>query len=114
MDYIKLVEVIKSCLEEQGLNQAELAEKSGLSPSQVSRILKMESTPSQEAIVSISRALKLPADVLFRAAGLLPQSSIDPWAEKMIYRISQLSGSRRNLAEKLIDSLLVEEENDKK
>ena len=72
MDYENLVVLIKSRMVELGINQSELAQKSKLSASQISRILKLESTPSQDAIVSMARALRLPAEDLFRAAGLLP------------------------------------------
>ena len=67
-----MVALIKSRMAELGINQSELAQKSKLSASQISRILKLESTPSQDAIVSMARALRLPAEDLFRAAGLLP------------------------------------------
>ena len=72
MDYENLVILIKSRMVELGINQSELAQKSKLSASQISRILKLESTPSQDAIVSMARALRLPAEDLFRSAGLLP------------------------------------------
>jgi transcriptional regulator with XRE-family HTH domain len=75
MSYDDMVIFIKARMNELGMNQSDLAQKSELSASQISRILKLESTPSQDAIAAISRALHLPAETLFRKAGLLPSIS---------------------------------------
>jgi transcriptional regulator with XRE-family HTH domain len=74
---IELAELIKERMSELGINQSELAERSKLSPSQISRIIKLESIPSHTAIVAIARALRLPTENLFQAAGIL-DSEPDP------------------------------------
>lgn len=56
----------------QGLSQADIARRADISPSQVSRIINATSTPSQDALSAIARALRLPPDEIYRQAGLLP------------------------------------------
>lgn len=48
---------IKSCREEKGLTQAELAEKSGLPQSHISRLERGKHSPSRVTIEKIARAL---------------------------------------------------------
>ncbi len=110
MSYDVMVSKIKAKMDALGYKQSELAKKSGLSTSQVSRILSLESTPSQDAIASIERALKFLPGTLFRAAGILPpEPGKDPWVEAQKAVIAQLTGPRRNLAERLLQGLLDEE-----
>jgi transcriptional regulator with XRE-family HTH domain len=59
-------------LAKKGLVQADIARRAGLSPSQVSRIINARSAPSQDALASIARSLRLPPEEVFRRAGLLP------------------------------------------
>jgi len=76
---------IKLRMKELGMNQGDLAQKSELSASQISRILKLESTPSQDAIAAIARALHLPAETIFRAAGILPSiSQVDEYNAQIL------------------------------
>lgn len=85
MNYNDMALLIKSRMNELGINQSDLAQKSKLSASQISRILKLESTPGQEAITAIARALQLPADTVFRAAGILPAvSELDEYKAKIL------------------------------
>ena len=56
---------------EQKVTQAELSRRSGISPSQISKILNMQSSPGPEACTAIARALDLPEEEVFRHAGLL-------------------------------------------
>lgn len=76
----------------QGISQAELAKMSGVSTSQISRILSTLSTPTQDVILAIARALKLPPETVFRAAGLLsPIDERQAAIEKLGYQFLELS-----------------------
>jgi transcriptional regulator with XRE-family HTH domain len=52
--------------------QADLARKSGLNRAVISKILSDKSDPSPETCKALARALKLPIEEVYRAAGLLP------------------------------------------
>lgn len=97
MGKIELSEWLKTTLEEQEMSQAELARRSGLSASQISRIISMTSTPSQDAIVSIARSLHVPAEHLLRVIGTLPPTpELDPELEEASSYFFQLSRDDRD------------------
>ncbi|HEY4761633.1 MAG TPA: helix-turn-helix transcriptional regulator [Thermoguttaceae bacterium] len=62
---------------EQKVTQAELSRRSGISPSQISKILNMQSSPGPEACTAIARALDLPEEEVFRHAELLSPKTED-------------------------------------
>ncbi|MCP4416879.1 MAG: helix-turn-helix transcriptional regulator [Chloroflexi bacterium] len=79
------------------MSQAELARRGDLSPSQVSKILNMQSTPGESALSGIAKALDLPLDMVFREAGLLPpQSDILDELDEFAHLYQQLNQADRN------------------
>lgn len=68
-----LVRTMKS----KKISQAELARLSGLSPSQVSKIIRMESPAGKVAIVAIAHALDQDPANLFALASDFPQVTIE-------------------------------------
>lgn len=69
-----------------------LADKAGLDPGIISRVLNRERMPSSDSLSSIARALDLPPETVFRAAGLLPElPSIDQARmEIFLYKFAEL------------------------
>lgn len=63
---------LRDKLNEMGWTQAELARRSGVSAPQITRLLSGERGIGEQSISSIARALRLPPETVFRAAGLLP------------------------------------------
>lgn len=72
MDLFAFSEWLRGELERQNMTQADLVQSSGLSVAQISRIINLKSEPSKDALIAIARALDLPPDEVFRAAGILP------------------------------------------
>jgi len=66
--------------------------------------------PDEIALRKIAKAFQLPPEIVFRVTGILPPLIDDPWAEKMNHKIGQLTGARREMAERLLDTLLDEQE----
>lgn len=62
-------------LQEENMSQSELARLANLSKGTISNLINGIKTPSQETLTAIARALKLPPETVFRAAGLLPPQS---------------------------------------
>lgn len=69
---LDVVDYLLKVMEDRELIPADITKRSGLSPSQVSKVLNRESPPGQKALDSFSKALNLPADDLYRRAGILP------------------------------------------
>ncbi len=63
-------------LSARGWSDYYLAKKSGLTPSVISRA-RAGTLPKWDACVKIARGLDLPAEIVFRAAGLLPEDPDD-------------------------------------
>lgn len=96
-----------------GISQTQLAKASGLSVSQISRIIRMESTPGAEALDSIARALFLPTKTVFIMFGLLDaEPEDDEWVDEVVYKMSKMDHKRRKTALNLLNALLDEQENE--
>lgn len=103
-----------SQMQAKGWSQSDLARHAGVTRTAVSDVLSGRRKAGNELCSAIALALQIPPEEVFRAAGILKTKPNDPWIERMAYRLSNLAESRRNLAEKLIDSLLSEEEKEQK
>ena len=97
-------------LKSRDMSQSDLARSAGLGSGTISNIMSGNRKVGQDTLTAIARALRLPPALVFEKAGLLPGKSDDPWAEKMNHKIGQLSGARREMAERLLDTLLDEQE----
>lgn len=102
LNFVKAIEFsewLRAEINKKFSSQAEFAEKSKLSPSQISRILNMTSTPSGEALRGIAKALGYPVDYVFVQAGLLPdQIEMDKDTQEMIHLFTQMSDEDREAA----------------
>ena len=88
----KVAAFITENLKEKQMSDAELARLSGVSTSQISRIINMKTTASQDVLVAIARAFKKPPETIFRAAGLLsPVSEKHTKRDELIYLADNLS-----------------------
>ena len=58
--------------DKRGMSQSELARTCGLHRAVVNKIENLHSSPTPETLLAIARGLKLPPEVVFRKAGLLP------------------------------------------
>ena len=97
------VEWLEHELQERGWGQSELAHKGDIPQSTLSRIMLRDRQLGPEIGVRIARALKLPPEEIFRAAGLLPALPASG-EEKIIYEIIDIArrlspGVREDLRE---------------
>ncbi len=85
---VDFVDWLKRQLAQRGWRQAELARRSGLTPASISNYFKnRRKHPDSRALAVIARALDLPDEVVFKAAGVLSSSSLQglsPEQMKMI------------------------------
>lgn len=66
---------LRAELKQREMSQADLVRASGLSPAAVSRIMTGTRAPGLAACRAIAKALRLPIDVVYKNAGLMPISS---------------------------------------
>lgn len=99
-------------LKEKDWSQADLARRSGLTRGAVSNYVNGR-VPDDQALRKIAKAFNMPPENVFRAAGLLPKSSNDPWADELLHKINQLNPSGKKMIEKFLQVLL-DEQDDKK
>ena len=59
-------------MEDRGWNNSELARRAGLVPSAISQVIAGNRGTGPEFCRSVARAFNLPAEMVFRKAGLLP------------------------------------------
>jgi transcriptional regulator with XRE-family HTH domain len=84
-------------LNARNMSQSDLARVAGLGSGTISNIVSGNRKVGQETLDKIARALRLPPEAVFRAAGLLPPNKdLDPWVEQQKEIISKLTGTRRN------------------
>ena len=88
MTKVDFAEWLNNVLSDKEIKPVELARMARIDPGVVTRILKAERSPRPKTIEAIARALKLPLETVFRAAGLLPPQS--PQSE-LISRIIHLT-----------------------
>lgn len=71
-------------LKEQGISQAELARRAGVTRGAINGILQGARGPGVELCQGIARALNIPVQDVYEAAGLLPP---DPRRNKLAERV---------------------------
>lgn len=94
-------------IEDRGLSQAQLARLAGVTRSAINGILTESRGAGPDVLLAIARALKLPPETVFRAAGLLPpRPDTNPELEEANYKLSQLPEWQRKLVLDFIDTLI--------
>lgn len=100
-------------LRQRDMTQAELARLAGINRGTLSNIINGHKQIGKDSLISISNALHLPIDVVARAAEGKPPA-LDEWSEQMNHKISQLTGARREMAERLLNTLLDEQDREQR
>ncbi len=95
---------------DKGWTQSDLSRAAGISRQVVSDYEGYKRKYFDEDILKkIARAFKLPAETVFRAAGLLDaKPDTDDWVETMNHKMKLLPPAMRPIAEKLLNSLIEE------
>lgn len=89
---------LQNRLDERGWNQSKLAQRSGISQGQIARIMNGTREAGPRVCRAIARALNLPEEEVFRAAGLLTKSNGDepPTLKEWIHLYVQASPDERD------------------
>ena len=103
-------------MDKRGWSQSDLARYADLNRAVINKLLNGKSHPQPPTLESISRALKIPLETTYRAAGLLPTNTDndDAMEEAMHVFKSIQSTQRRATALALLKALITEEENEQR
>jgi transcriptional regulator with XRE-family HTH domain len=107
-------EWLQNALDKKGWKQSDLARAAHLGKGSLSDIVSGRRKVGIDVARSIAEALKIPPEQVLRAAGMLPPENEDPWADEMSHKLTQLSPGLRSMAERLINSMVEQEEAEQK
>ena len=109
-------EWLQAEMNKRGWSQSDLARAADLNRAVINKLLNGKSHPQPSTLEAISRALKIPIEITYRAAGLLPANSDhDDTVEEAIYVLKHIrSAQRKATAVALLKALVAEEENEQK
>lgn len=93
---MEFTEWLLNWLYKKGWNQSELATRAGVTRTAISDVLSGRRNPGPDLCTAIARALNLPPETIFRAAGLLPPAPEDTeYQDEFFHLLSQLSPQER-------------------
>lgn len=106
-------EWLQAEMDKRGWSQSDLARNADLNRAVINKLLNGKSHAQPPTLESISRALKMPLETTYRAAGLLPAANDhDDAMEEVIYIFKCIQSTQhRTTALALLKVLITEEEN---
>jgi transcriptional regulator with XRE-family HTH domain len=105
-------EWLQAEMNKRGWSQSDLARSADLNRAVINKLINGKSHPQPSTLGSISRALRIPIEITYRAAGLLPiNPDNDETIEEAIYVLKNIqSAQRKATAITLLKALITEEE----
>jgi transcriptional regulator with XRE-family HTH domain len=110
---LRFAEWLQSELDKRGWSQSDCARACELNRAVINKLLNGKSRPQPVTLLAIARGFKIPAEIVYRAAGLLPTSNdSDDTTRELIHIFQSLQSPRRRAtAIMLLKALVAEEEN---
>ena len=107
-------EWLQAEMDKRGWSQSDLARYADLNRAVINKLLNGKSHPQPPTLEAISRALRIPIEITYRAAGLLPTNpDNDDTLEEAIHVLTSIrSTQRKATAIALLKALINEEENE--
>jgi transcriptional regulator with XRE-family HTH domain len=109
-------EWLQTEMDKRGWSQSDLARSADLNRAVINKLLNGKSHAQPATLEAISRALKIPLETTYRAAGLLPiNTDNDDAMQEAIHVFKSIqSAQRRATALALLKALITEEENEQR
>jgi transcriptional regulator with XRE-family HTH domain len=107
---------LQSEIDKRGWSQSDCARAADLNRAVINKLLNGKSRPQPHTLIAISRGFKIPIEIAYRAAGLLPPNPDgDDALEELIHAFKSIqSPQRRATAIMLLKALCAEEENEQR
>ena len=103
---ISFPEWLQKEIDERGWSWNKLSEMAGLSSGTIYNIKDGTRGVGENSLSAIAKALKMPQEEVFRAAGLLKPRKGDARAERLLYQIEQLEDADQETVEMFVGALL--------
>ncbi len=114
--HLRFSEWLQVELDRRGWSQSDCARSANLNRAVINKLLNGKSKPQPSTLVAIARALKIPAETIYRAAGLLPPNTDhDDSMQELMHIFKSIQSPRRKAtAVMLLKALVAEEENERR
>ena len=111
---LRFADWLQAEMDKRGWSQSDCARAADLNRAVINKLLNRKSRPQPFTLEAIARAFKIPVEMAFRAAGLLPpRPDGDDAVEQVIHIFRSIqSPQRRATAIMLLKALVTEEENE--
>jgi transcriptional regulator with XRE-family HTH domain len=109
-------EWLQTEMDKRDWSQSDCARAADLNRAVINKLLNGKCKPQPSTLTAIARAFKIPVEIAYRAAGLLPPSADrDDTIEQLTYIFNSIqSPQRRSTAIILLKALVTEEENERR
>jgi len=113
---IDFSEWLQAEIDKRGWSQSDLARSADLNRAVINKLLNGKSHAQPATLEAISRALRIPIEITYRAAGLLPSNpDNDDSLEEAIHVLKSIQSTQRKAtAITLLKALIHEEENEQR
>lgn len=105
-------EWLQSEMEKRGWSQSDCARAANLNRAVINKLLNGKCRPQPTTLIAIARAFKIPVEIAYRAASLLPPNpDLDDMTAELMYVFSRIQSPQRKMtAMTLLKALVLEEE----
>ncbi|HMB21560.1 MAG: helix-turn-helix transcriptional regulator [Chloroflexota bacterium] len=103
-------------MDKRDWSQSDCARAAELNRAVINKLLNGKCKPQPSTLAAIARAFKIPVEIAYRAAGLLPPSADhDDTIKQLMYIFNSIQNpQRRSTAIMLLKALVTEEENERR
>ena len=103
-------------IDKRGWSQSDCARAAELNRAVINKLLNGKCKPQPVTLMAIAKAFRIPVEIAYRAAGLLPPSlDLDDTTAELMYIFNSIqSPQRKTTAVMLIKALAIEEENERR
>ena len=113
---LRFAEWLQTEIDKHGWSQSDCARACDLNRAVINKLLNGKSNPQPVTLIAIARGFKIPVEIVYRAAGLLPPSPDGDDAVLEILRFFRRlqNPQRKSTAIMLLKALVAEEENEQR
>jgi transcriptional regulator with XRE-family HTH domain len=90
-------------MRQRNMSQQDLAQKSGITPAQVSRVISGQRGLGEKSLLALAHALKISPITIFRKAGLLPEGGENASFEDWQFLLDQLPANEQEEIRQIIE-----------
>jgi transcriptional regulator with XRE-family HTH domain len=105
---LRFAEWLQSEIDKRGWSQSDCARAAELNRAVINKLLNSKSKPQPHTLIAIARAFKIPIEIAYRAAGLLPPSTdSDDTLEELVYIFKRIQSPQRRSTAMMLTGIFV-------